>query len=103
VSLIEVDGELVALPVVEARPRERGFYDFEARYTPGATVFDAPADLPAESAAEAQRLASRVRAARLRGPARIDPDGAEQEERLVAAGHATRTTRCRADPKGEVS
>ena len=57
VSLIEVDGALVALPVVEARPRERSFYDFEARYTPGATVFDAPADLPAGEAGEAQRLA----------------------------------------------
>ncbi|MEO9175734.1 MAG: D-alanine--D-alanine ligase, partial [Gaiellales bacterium] len=45
VSVIEVDGTLVALPVVEARPRERDFYDFEARYTPGATVFDAPASL----------------------------------------------------------
>jgi D-alanine-D-alanine ligase len=73
VSLIEVDGELVALPVVEARPRERGFYDFEARYTPGATVFDAPADLPAQSAAEAQRLAiAACELLGLRGPARID-------------------------------
>ena len=58
VSLIEIDGALVALPVVEARPRERSFYDFEARYTPGATVFDAPADLAPEAAAEAQRSRS---------------------------------------------
>jgi D-alanine-D-alanine ligase len=73
VSLIERDGELVALPVVEARPRERSFYDFEARYTPGATVFDAPADLPGAAAEEAQRLAVAACALLgLRGPVRID-------------------------------
>ena len=73
VSLIEVDGALVALPVVEARPRERSFYDFEARYTPGATVFDAPADLAPEAAGEAQRLAvAACELLGLRGPARID-------------------------------
>jgi D-alanine-D-alanine ligase len=73
VSLIEVGGELVALPVVEARPRERSFYDFEARYTPGATVFDAPADLPPAVASEAQRLAvATCELLGLRGPARID-------------------------------
>jgi len=73
VSVIERDGELVALPVVEARPRDRDFYDFEARYTPGATVFDAPASLVPEAAAEAQRLAvSACALLGLRGPARID-------------------------------
>jgi D-alanine-D-alanine ligase len=73
VSVIELDGALVALPVVEARPRERDFYDFEARYTPGATVFDAPASLAPEAADEAQRLAVSVcTLLGLRGPARID-------------------------------
>jgi D-alanine-D-alanine ligase len=73
VSVIEREGELVALPVVEARPRERDFYDFEARYTPGATVFDAPAQLEGDAAAEAQRLAvSTCALLGLRGPARID-------------------------------
>jgi D-alanine-D-alanine ligase len=73
VSVIELDGVLQALPVVEARPRERDFYDFEARYTPGATVFDAPADLAPEAAAEAQRLAvAACELLGLRGPARID-------------------------------
>jgi D-alanine-D-alanine ligase len=73
VSLIERDGELVALPVVEARPRERSFYDFEARYTPGATIFDAPADLPAAAAEEAQRLAlAACELLGLRGPVRVD-------------------------------
>lgn len=73
VSVIELEGALVALPVVEARARERDFYDFEARYTPGATVFDAPAFLPADAAEEAQRLAVAVcELLGLRGPARID-------------------------------
>ena len=73
VSLIEVDGALVALPVVEARPRERSFYDFEARYTPGATVFDAPADLPGRGGrGGAAPRARRVRAARTARPVRID-------------------------------
>jgi D-alanine-D-alanine ligase len=73
VSLIELEGELVALPVVEARPRERSFYDFEARYTPGATIFDAPADLPADAAEEAQRLAiAACELLGLRGPVRVD-------------------------------
>ncbi len=73
VSVIELDGALVALPVVEARPREGSFYDFEARYTPGATFFDAPADLAPAAALEAQRLAvAACELLGLRGPARID-------------------------------
>jgi D-alanine-D-alanine ligase len=39
-----LDGE--ALPVVEAVPRDHGFYDFEARYEIGRTDFVCPAELP---------------------------------------------------------
>ena len=46
-----------ALPVVEAIPRGRDFYDFEARYTPGLTDFVAPADLPDDVAQEVARVA----------------------------------------------
>lgn len=35
-----------ALPVLELRPRERPFYDYEAKYTHGATEFILPAELP---------------------------------------------------------
>lgn len=35
-----------ALPVLEVVPKN-GFYDFEAKYTPGATEYFCPADLPA--------------------------------------------------------
>lgn len=49
VSIVGND-EAVALPIVEAVPLGREFYDFESRYTPGATDLNAPADLPADVA-----------------------------------------------------
>ena len=36
----------VALPVVEAIPREEDFYDYESRYEIGMTTFVCPAELP---------------------------------------------------------
>jgi D-alanine-D-alanine ligase len=44
------------LPVVEIIPRG-GFYDFAAKYTPGATVYKAPAPLPSRTAKLLQGLA----------------------------------------------
>ena len=44
------------LPVVEIIPRG-GFYDFAAKYTPGATVYKAPAPLPSRTAKLLQALA----------------------------------------------
>jgi D-alanine-D-alanine ligase len=62
-----------ALPVVEAVPQGREFYDFEARYTPGLTAFHAPAELPDDLAQEAARLAlACYRALGCRGFARVD-------------------------------
>jgi len=74
VAIVQRGGGVEVLPIVEATPREgRDFYDFEARYTPGATVFEAPADLPADLAAEAQRIALEAYAVLgCRGPARVD-------------------------------
>lgn len=40
------DGEPVALPVVEIRPREAAFFDYVAKYTPGATDEICPAPIP---------------------------------------------------------
>jgi len=57
VSIVDLEEGPTALPVVEAVPREEDFYDFEARYEIGRTDFVCPADLPADVAAEAQRLA----------------------------------------------
>lgn len=62
-----------ALPVVEAIPRGRDFYDFEARYTPGLTDFVAPARLPDDVAQEAARLAiACYRGLGCRGVSRVD-------------------------------
>lgn len=62
-----------ALPVVEAIPRGREFYDFEARYTPGLADFVAPADLDDAVAQEAARLAiACYRGLGCRGVSRVD-------------------------------
>jgi D-alanine-D-alanine ligase len=50
----------VALPVVEAVPREEEFYDYESRYEIGMTTFVCPAELPADTTERAQELALRV-------------------------------------------
>jgi D-alanine-D-alanine ligase len=50
----------LALPVVEAVPREEDFYDYESRYEIGMTTFVCPADLGAETTARAQELALEV-------------------------------------------
>jgi D-alanine-D-alanine ligase len=50
----------LALPVVEAIPREENFYSYESRYEIGMTTFVCPADLPSESTARAQTLALAV-------------------------------------------
>jgi D-alanine-D-alanine ligase len=50
------DSEPEALPAVEVVP-ESGFFDFDARYTPGKTEYFIPARLEKSVAAEASRLA----------------------------------------------
>jgi D-alanine-D-alanine ligase len=60
VGLLEEGGEVKALPVVEALPKEEYFFDFEARYEIGKTDYVCPADLPSETAARAQDLAVAV-------------------------------------------
>jgi D-alanine-D-alanine ligase len=49
-----------ALPIVEAVPREEGFYDYESRYGIGMTTFVCPAELPEEITSRAQELAVEV-------------------------------------------
>ena len=62
-----------ALPVVEARPTEDGFYDFEARYTIGSAELSCPADLDGEASARARETAERtVELLGLRSFARVD-------------------------------
>jgi len=63
----------LALPVVEAIPREEEFYDYESRYEIGMTTFVCPAELPDETTARAQELALDVyRLLGCRGVARVD-------------------------------
>jgi D-alanine-D-alanine ligase len=47
----------VALPVLEAIPREEEFYNYESRYEIGMTTFVCPAELPEDVAVRAQELA----------------------------------------------
>jgi len=74
VSLIEVDGELVALPVVEARPRERGFYDFRGAATRPARrcSMRPPTCRPSRPQRRSASPSRRCELLGLRGPARID-------------------------------
>jgi D-alanine-D-alanine ligase len=66
------DGPL-ALPVVEAIPREEEFYNYESRYEIGMTTFVCPAELPPETARLAQELALETyRVLGCHGVARVD-------------------------------
>ncbi len=66
-------GEPLALPVVEAIPREEEFYNYETRYEIGMTTFVCPAELPAETTARAQQLALETyRLLGCHGVARVD-------------------------------
>jgi D-alanine-D-alanine ligase len=73
----------VALPVVEAVPREEDFYDYESRYEIGMTTFVCPAELSQQTTARAQRLAVEVyRLLGCHGVARVDLMLAEQDDEL---------------------
>ncbi|MEK6605294.1 MAG: D-alanine--D-alanine ligase [Nitrospirota bacterium] len=61
-----------ALPVVEIIP-QGGFYDFAAKYTPGASVYKVPAPLPGRTAKLLQALALQAhRRLGCRGATRVD-------------------------------
>jgi D-alanine-D-alanine ligase len=67
------EDEPLALPVLEAIPREEDFYNYESRYEIGMTTFVCPAELPAETTARAQALALDVyRLLGCHGVARVD-------------------------------
>ncbi len=60
VSVLDADGDRrapIALPVVEAIPREEEFYDYESRYEIGMTTFVCPAELPGDTDERARELA----------------------------------------------
>ena len=73
VSVLDGPSGPLALPVVEAVPREEDFYDYESRYEIGMTTFVCPAELPDDVTARAQELALDVyRLLGCRGVARVD-------------------------------
>ena len=74
VSVLEsADRVPQALPVLEAVPREEGFYDYESRYEIGRTTFVCPAELEPDTTARAQELALEVyRLLGCHGFARVD-------------------------------
>jgi D-alanine-D-alanine ligase len=89
VGLLEQDGEVRALPVVEARPKEEYFFDFEARYEIGKTDYVCPAELPADVTSHIQEIA--VNAYRLLGCygfARVDMILSKEEGPYVLEGQA---------------
>jgi D-alanine-D-alanine ligase len=70
VTVSVLDGR--ALPVVEIIP-EGGFYDYERKYTSGASRYESPARLPREASERLLGLGLRAcRALRCRGVARVD-------------------------------
>jgi D-alanine-D-alanine ligase len=73
VPILEPAGEEPrVLNLVEIRPRE-GAYNFEAKYTPGATDFAIPAEVPEEAAARIEETALAVyRTLGCSGFARVD-------------------------------
>ncbi|HEX4467514.1 MAG TPA: D-alanine--D-alanine ligase [Solirubrobacteraceae bacterium] len=73
VSVLDGADGPIALPVVEAVPREEDFYDYESRYEIGMTTFVCPAELSDDTTARAQQLALDVyRLLGCRGVARVD-------------------------------
>ncbi len=81
----ETPGEQpVALPVVEAIPREEDFYNYESRYEIGMTTFVCPAELGAQTTARAQELAlATYRLLGCRGVARVDLMLEEDSDELL--------------------
>jgi D-alanine-D-alanine ligase len=66
-------GAPVALPVVEAIPREEDFYNYESRYEIGMTTFVCPAELEEQTTLQAQQLAlDAYRLLGCHGVARVD-------------------------------
>jgi D-alanine-D-alanine ligase len=70
---VSAAGEPLALPVVEAIPREEEFYNYESRYEIGMTTFVCPAELPDGTSERAQQLAlATYRLLGCHGLARVD-------------------------------
>lgn len=56
-GVLDVDGEPRALPITEIRPLTAAFFDYHAKYTPGASQEITPAELGEDVAAQVRRMA----------------------------------------------
>jgi D-alanine-D-alanine ligase len=89
VGLLEQDGEVRPLPVVEARPKEEYFFDFESRYEIGKTDFVCPAELPDDVTGRIQEIAVSVyRLLGCYGFARVDMILSKEGDPQVLEGQA---------------
>jgi D-alanine-D-alanine ligase len=89
VGLLEEEGDVCALPVVEAVPKEGHAFDFEARYEIGKTDYICPAELPDDTSHAAQDLAvGTYRLLGCYGFARVDMILSEDGELQVLEGQA---------------
>jgi D-alanine-D-alanine ligase len=107
VSVLSSSGGAEALPIVEAIPRDRDFYDFTARYDIGRTRFACPAELePAVAARVAEVALAAYELLGCFGFARVDliltDDGAPQilEINTIPGLTATSTLPQAADAAG---
>ena len=73
VGIITINQDLVVLPILSIRPRHSDFYNYETKYTPGASEITVPAALPESVSRACQSVAlAAFRATQCRGFARID-------------------------------
>lgn len=71
--LEDAEGRLHALPVTEIRPRSAAWFDYHAKYTPGATEEITPAPIPDDVTRRVQDVTVRAcRAVDIRGLSRVD-------------------------------
>lgn len=59
VSTLYENGEIIALPIIEIAPKS-GKYDYQSKYTVGATEYIVPAQISAELTSEIQAAAKKV-------------------------------------------
>jgi len=73
VSLLEKNGHFIPLPILELQPVQHRFYNYEAKYTAGATQFILPANLPERVTHQCQAIAQTAfTTLGCRGFARVD-------------------------------
>ncbi len=56
-SILERDGSVEALPLIELQPKKGDLFDWTAKYTPGECAVSCPADLPPQLTARIQDMA----------------------------------------------